>query len=259
MSYNEWCRTLGIEPPDLDVVKDHREANTYARLIVALLERGEPMTPVEVAERLERVGVAHFDRALRSLQRCKPGRAPVYRDGDQYSLDPHDDELDLWVFRLGLRPPKVTSIRVVRPEPAPLPDDEVPLSVDELDEAWKDASLHSWSGQRLALAVLDAHAGRPMCPRDAIAFVADRTAWHGLRDDSSRFRRKGCPIAVGNDGRWSIAPDTEDALRAMRRAVRARVETARRHASARPDPSVMSRNARPQSEDELPTLWSSRR
>ena len=220
MSYNEWCRTLGIEPPDLDAVKDHREANTYARLIVALLERGEPMTLVEVAERLERVGVAHFDRALRSLQRCKPGRAPVYRDGDQYSLDPHDDELD---------------------------------------EAWKDASLHSWSGQRLALAVLDAHAGRPMCPRDAIAFVADRTAWHGLRDDSSRFRRKGCPIAVGNDGRWSIAPDTEDALRAMRRAVRARVETARRHASARPDPSVMSRNARPQSEDELPTLWSSRR
>ena len=42
MSSNEWCRTLGIEPPDLGAAKDQREANTYSCLIVALLERGEP-------------------------------------------------------------------------------------------------------------------------------------------------------------------------------------------------------------------------
>ena len=233
MSSNEWCRTLGIAPPDLGAVKDHREANTYSCLIVALLERDGPMTLTEVAERFEEVGIAYFDRALRSLQRCKPGRSPVYRDGDEYSLDPHDDDLDLWAFRLGLRPPKAPRIRVVPPEPTPLPRHEVPLSLE-------DASLHSWSAQRLALAVLDAHAGRPLWPQDVVGFVANRTKWHGFRSNSANFQRKGCPVAVGSDGRWSIAPDSDDALRAMRKAVRARVETARRHAWARPAPSVIA-------------------
>ncbi|NVB38578.1 hypothetical protein G6O69_12115 [Pseudenhygromyxa sp. WMMC2535] len=112
--------------------------------------------------------------------------------------------------------------------------------MEELDEAWKDASLNSWSAQRLALAVLDAHGGQTMSPQDVVGFVATRTKWHGLRDDSSKFRRKGCPIAVEDDGGWSIATGTGDALRAMRKAVRAGIETARRHASARPDPSVIA-------------------
>lgn len=105
MATNDWCDVLGIERPDLAAVKDHRDANTYAQLIVALLEHDAPMTLAEVAQRFEEAGVAPRDRALRSLKRCKPGRAPVYRDGDHYTLDPHDAELDLWVFRLGLRPP----------------------------------------------------------------------------------------------------------------------------------------------------------
>ncbi len=62
-----------------------------------------------------------MDVALRWLNRCKPGSPPIYRDGDLYSLDPHDDELDLWAFRLGLRPPKAPRVRIVRPEPPPLP------------------------------------------------------------------------------------------------------------------------------------------
>ena len=41
---NPYCRILGITVPNLASVKDHREANTYSLLIVALLERGEPMT-----------------------------------------------------------------------------------------------------------------------------------------------------------------------------------------------------------------------
>jgi len=37
----------------------------------------------------------------------------------------------------------------------PLPGPDVPLTVKELDRAWKDASLRSWSAQRLTLAVLE--------------------------------------------------------------------------------------------------------
>lgn len=130
MALNDWCGVLGIERPDLAAIKDHSDANTYARLIVALLERGEQMTLAEVAERFEEVGIAHYDRALRSLQRCKAGRAPVYRDGDHYSLDPHDDELDLWVFRLCLRPPKVG-------RPVPKVAEAAPLAVPGTTLTWQ--------------------------------------------------------------------------------------------------------------------------
>lgn len=238
MAENDWCDILGINRPALDAAKGHREANSYSLLIVALLERGEPMTLHEVAARFDAVGVAEYGRALRSLQRCKPARAPVYRDGERYALDPHDAKLDLWAFRLGLRPPKRTPIRVVRPEPAPLRGPNVPLTVAELDEAWNDGNLLGWSAQRVALAVLDAHAG-PLPSAVVVAFVAKRTQWHRLRDDSRPFNRKGCPIAVSEEGRWSVAPDADHALRATRKAVRARVEAARRYALARPDLSVL--------------------
>ncbi len=127
----------------------------------------------------------------------------------------------------------------MRPEPEPLPGDEAPLAVEELDEAWKGARLYSLSAQRMALAVLDAHGGGPMAPEDVVAFVADRTRWHTMRSDASKFRRRGCPVAVADDGRWRIAEDAEVALRSMRKAVRGRVEAARLRASARPDPLVI--------------------
>lgn len=111
MTTNDWCRVLGIKVPSLGAVADHREANIYALLLVALLERGEPMTLQEVATRFEEAGIADASRALLSLQRCKPGRAPVYREGDLYHLDPYDEELDLWAFRLGLRPPKGAPVK----------------------------------------------------------------------------------------------------------------------------------------------------
>lgn len=40
ISNHAWCQTPGIDRPDLGAVKKHSEANTYACLIVPLLERG---------------------------------------------------------------------------------------------------------------------------------------------------------------------------------------------------------------------------
>ena len=238
---NSWCESLGIEVPSLERVKGQREANTYTLLIVALLERGDAMTLAQVAARFEEAGVAPGDRALASLRRCKPGRPPVYRDGQHYSLDPHDDEADLWMFRLGLRPPKVPRLAVVRPEPEPLPGLAVALTVDELDEVWKDISLQSWSAQRLTLAVLDANGG-PMLPQEVIDFVSARTRWHLLGDGAAKFERRGSAIEILEDGRWSIASGAGDALAAARGAVRQKLEVARRNAAMRPDPVVMEAN-----------------
>jgi hypothetical protein len=65
------------------------------------------------------------------------------RDGDHYALDPHDAEADLWAFRLGLKRPKVASLRVIRPEveQRPPPSPERPLSVADLEEAWTREAL----------------------------------------------------------------------------------------------------------------------
>jgi len=242
MANNDWCQALGIDAPRLEAVRDHSQAIPYSLLLVALLERGEPMTLDEVAKRFEEAGIADQVSALFSLKRCRPDRAPVYRVGDQYHLDPHNDDLDLWAFRLGLRPAKAPKLQVVRPPPEPLPPANTSLKIEELDEAWKNASLQSgWSAQRLVLAVLDAHR-RPMQPGDVVAFMEARTKWHGLTDASAKFKHRGSPIAVLDDGRWAVSAYAGDAMASARTQVRERLQAARRYAAMRPDPVVMEAN-----------------
>lgn len=235
---NPYCDALRIETPVLEHVKGHPEANSYSLLIVALLERGDAMTLAEVAERFATAGVAPAELALRSLQRCKPARAPIYRDGDHYALDPHDDDADLWAFRLGLRPPKAPRLSVVPPISELIAGVEEPVTVGELDEAWRDASLHAWSLQRLALAVLDAHGGA-MTPEEVVAFVGARTRWHVLTPDSDSFRRRNSTVRVRDDGRWEIGDD-RDALLGARKSVRERILMTRRCAGSRQSPAEIA-------------------
>lgn len=96
---NAYCAALGIPVPRIEDARSSPDANYYSLLLVALLERGEPLTLEEAACRFEEAGVAPASAALGSLKRCKPARPPIYRDGNRYALDPHDDEADLWAFR----------------------------------------------------------------------------------------------------------------------------------------------------------------
>ncbi len=205
-------------------------------MIVALLERGRPMTLSEVAERFAQAGVASAEAAMRSLERCRPGRAPVYRDGDHYALDLHDDGLGLRAFMLRLRPPKVSIPSAGPREPVPLPGPEVPLSVAELDEAWREASLYSWSPQRVATCILDAHRDA-LTPAEVVAFVAARTQLHPLHGPEQRWGRPS-PIRVLGDGRWTLEPGHPWILSA-RKAVRDRLVLVRRWAAMRPDPAAL--------------------
>ena len=236
---NTYCDTLGIPEPLLEDVVGHREASNYTLLIVALLEKGSPMALEEVARRFEDVGVAPAEYALRSLKRCRPARAPVYRDGDLYALDPHDDDLDLWAFRLGLRPAKVAKLSIVKPEP-PLPKPDVPLSMDELAEAFKDAYLGAnWSAQRLAIAMLDAHGG-PMSGADVVAVLNRLTTEHGLKEGAADHWGRNAPISSAG-GTW-IMDIEHQTVASARVAVRERLETSRRWETRKPDPSVMAAN-----------------
>ena len=226
--------------PSLEAAKNSPDANYYSLLIVALLERGEPTTLQEAARRFEEAGVTTADRALASLKRCKPGRPPIYRDGDLYALDPHDDEVDLWVFRLGLKPPKAAALRVVRQDPGPLPSPHDPLTVAHLDEAWHEGVPSNWSAQRVAMCVLDA-CGAPMQPDEVVAFVAARSQWNPLSTSTARYWHRGAAIRVRDDGLWELNLK-HDALRSARQAVRERIATARRWAHMQPDTAILAAN-----------------
>jgi hypothetical protein len=226
---------LNVTDPSLEKVKHHPEAHTYALLLVALVEHGGPMTLADVAARFDAAGIAPADEALASLRRCRPARAPIYREGDTYCLDPHDKDADLWMFRLGLRPAEVSRTEVVRPAPPPLPGPDVPLTLAELDQAWKGAApMNTLSARRIVLALLDAHGG-PMSPEDVVAGVTARARWHTLTADSAKFQQRGSPIVVDDQGRWAIAPDAAEALKAARGAVRQRLDHASPSAQAAAD------------------------
>jgi hypothetical protein len=240
MTSNAYCDAIGIRPPRIEDARSSPDANYYGLLIVALLERGGPMTLEEAAARFATAGVAATpEEALASLKRCKPGRAPIYRDGDLYALDPYDDEVGLWLFRLGLRPARGAPLQAVPRVDGPLPSTDRPVNVSALDEAWREGVPGSWSAQRVAAAVLDAHQ-TAMSGADVMAFVSARSPWSPLRAESARFWRAGA-IVVREDGLWELDP-RHDAVRSMREAVRGRVSDVRRWAEQRPDPAAMEAN-----------------
>ena len=242
-SSNAYCAVLGIPPPRVEDAKSSPDANYYSLLLVALLERGEPMTLEEVAARLAAAGVAPTPGdALASLRRCRPARAPIYRDGNQYALDPHDDEVNFWLFRLGLRPPRVAPLKVVRSAPDPLPSPDHQLTVANLNEAWRDGVPNSWSAQRVAVVVLDAH-GAAMSPAEVLAFVGARSQWTLLRAESAQYWRSGAAVRVRGDGRWQLDHE-HGAVRSARKAVADRVIVMRRWAEIRPDPEAIETTQR---------------
>jgi hypothetical protein len=237
---NQYCEKLGLDVPVLENLKGHQQANTYSLLIAALLERGGPMTLMEVANRFAAAGIAPVDSAFSSLQRCRPARAPVFRDEKNYALDLQDDELDFWAFRLGLRPPKVEPAKTKKPVAEALPGPEVPLTVDELVEAWQDAAIYCWSALRVALSVLDAHK-EPMTPADVLAFANAHTRGHLLSSESAQYWAKGAAIRVRVDGMWEMDAEHK-ALLSARTAVRKRLENIRRRKAERPDPKKIRAN-----------------
>ena len=195
------------------------------------------MTLEDAAARFATAGVtSNAEEALAALKRCKPARAPIYRDRDFYALDPHDDEVDFWLFRLGLRPPRSAPLRAVSNRSAPLPSADQPVTIAALEEAWREGVPSAWSAQRVAVAVLDAHQS-PMSADDVTAFVSARSRWSPLRPESAQFWRSGA-IVVREEGVWELDRNHE-VVRFTREAVRKRVSDVRRWAAMRPDTVAM--------------------
>lgn len=146
------------------------------------------------------------------------------------------------MFRLGLRPPRVAPLTVVRSAPDPLPSPEHQLTVASLNEAWHDGVPNTWSARRVAVVVLDAH-GAAMSPAEVLAFVSARSQWTLLRAESAQYWRSGAAVRVRDDGRWELDRE-HSAVRSAREAVRERITVARRWAGMRPDPAAIEANRR---------------
>ena len=131
-------------------------------------------------------------------------------------------------------------LRLVRPDPGPLPSPNQSLTVADLDEAWREGVPSAWSAQRIAICVLDAH-GAAMPPDDALAFVTARSRWMLLSADSARYWRRGAAVGVRDDGLWQL-DRAHDAVRSARQAVRERLGLIRRWAHMRPDRKVLEAN-----------------
>ncbi|XXY47234.1 hypothetical protein WME91_45245 [Sorangium sp. So ce269] len=214
---NRYCERLGIAVPRVEDVAAQGTAKLFHLMIVALLERGGPMTLDEIAERLEVAGVlAATGDLAHSLRKAWHGMAPVYRDTTgHFGLD-----LDAFALRLLVRGTGLLEPRAAPPPPAPVPPvpgDDVPLSAEEVDAAFRDRSMTSLSWVRQAAAVLDARQAA-MTAEEIEAFLAGLTRHrtplgaHNGPDQSDLFLRH-------DGGRLTLAPRAPG-LAAMRRAIR---------------------------------------
>jgi hypothetical protein len=190
----------------------------FQLMIVALLESGAPQRLEDIAERLELAGASSpIGDMVASLRKAWKRREPVYEDeAGRVALNVASQELDLIVFRLALRPPKVRHTPIANAAVV-LPGDEVPLSVDELRAAFARPSLWGQSGTRLCAAVLDAH-GRAMTATEVDGFLDQLVAHRpGL---PLQFRSGAAKLVVAlPDGRLALDLASRS-LGPMRRATR---------------------------------------
>jgi len=215
---NSYCKRLGLPVPRLEDVVDRKQVRLFHLMVAALLERGRPMGLNDLAGRLRTAGVVagSGDLAL-SLKKAWHGMEPVYRDAQgHFGLNLSSASLEHILRTAGLRAPRFAA-PAPPPEPAQ-PADEIPLSENELDAAFRDRFISGFSALRQAAAVLDA-LGRPATVGDVDAFLA-------------RLTRHREPITAGRVGYWRsalVVMDEEERLTlnraspdlgTMRRAVR---------------------------------------
>ncbi len=215
---NLYCERLGLPIPYLDDVVGRKGVKLFHLMVVALLESGRPIGLDDLASRLRAAGVVagSGDLAL-SLKKAWHGMEPVYRDVQgHFGLNLSSAALEPILWTAGLRAPRF-AVPAPPPEPAQ-PGDEVPLSENELDAAFRDRFISGFSALRQAAAVLDA-LGRAMTVEEVDAFLARMTRHReALTADRVRYWRSTL-VALGEGGRLILNRASHD-LRAMRRAVR---------------------------------------
>jgi hypothetical protein len=231
-----YCELIRIPTPSLDDLAGRRDVKLFHLMVVALLERGGPMSIDELADRLDDAGVLVPTDDLRmSLSKAWHGLKPIYRAPDgRFALELEDFELGHIVRALGLDARDRNGARASTPLPPPMTNEDEPLSRAEVEAALRDPSRVNIGIARQIAAVLDAF-GAPMALKEIDAVLADIT--------QSRISVAKVQPATLNarlleqlgDRRLQISQRGVAELHATRRFVRTlgRVEDARRAQTAR--------------------------
>ena len=216
-----YAARLDIARPRVEDFVRRRDVKLFHLMVIALLERGEPMTLDEIARRLKRAGVTHPHADLdRSLLKAWHGLAPVHRDpGGKFGLDLASRELDFLLMVTDLSPRRFHAAEPPPPAPPPPLGDDVPLSIDEVQTAFLGRWLGSISPLRLAAAVLDA-ADCSLTLAEIDSLLATLTPHRPrITPDGARFWRSAM-VSVDAQGRATL-DRRATGVAEMRRTVRA--------------------------------------
>jgi hypothetical protein len=216
---NRYCERLGIEIPSIATVANSSEASLFHVMIAALLERGAPMTLDEIAERLWRVPLP--PRLARAdlpsdLRAAWHGMQPIVHDTEgRVALNLLSDE---WLHLPYHIHPRESQPAPTQAEYEP-PGDDVPLSNAEVEAAFRNRSLSTYSSIRQAAAILET-TGSALTVDDINNRLRALTRYPGRIDDNSvqNWRRTDMLI-VEPDGLVRLNTASRD-VPAFRRDIR---------------------------------------
>jgi hypothetical protein len=215
---NVYCEKLDIAVPRPEELLQQRRLKLFELVVIALLERGGPMSVDDLADRIAASGFEARTWDLRqSILKAWHGAEPVYRDtAGNLGLNLSYGDWELFLFLVGLRPPKVSA--PMPPAEVTQPGDDVPLSPEEVDTAFRDRGLYAWSWRRQAAAVLDA-ANRSMKADEIGTVLEGLSRYRSGHPASTQSRDPHNLMRIDEAGSLSLNYDSPD-LHAMRRAVR---------------------------------------
>jgi len=217
--HNRYCQHLGIRVPRIEDVAGRPEVTLLQLVVIALLERGGPMTFVEIAARLDLAALpARLARPdfVAAVKKAWQGQSPLVRDGDErLALDLLSSEFHHIAFVAGLRPP-------AQPPPRPselrLPEDDEALSQVEVTAAFSGRSLDVYSSIRRAAAVLEAW-GNPQTLDEINARLESLTNDRGRINATTIGAWRTDLVVVDPDGSLRLNPASSQAA-TLRRDIR---------------------------------------
>ncbi|MFH1465076.1 MAG: hypothetical protein ABIO70_11890 [Pseudomonadota bacterium] len=213
---NRVCEALGVPPILLDAYRPARSPSLFHWMILALVERGEPMTIDEIAARLEALGVtANTGDLVYSLRKAWHGLKPVYQDArGMFGLDLQDWHIRHVLWETGL-------LETPRREPvqaAPPSGGDDPVTLEEVQELCERGISSSMSMLRVTAAVLEA-LGRAMTLDEVNAWIGARLRYGRFHLQPASVRGWRSDLVRRDEGdRLSLDPSSPD-LPAMRRAI----------------------------------------
>lgn len=213
---NLYCDRLGIPPPSLREVSKSRGRTYLDLLVVALLERGAPMSLEEVVTAVAPLSPHAPSWVRSSIQKAWAGREPVVKDAEGgFTLDLESRHMRRILVRVGLIAPPPPQM----PPPYRPPVADVPLTMDDLRACFWRGCPSGVSDTRLAAAVLDV-VDRPMFPIEIAELVGSWSEERVRPPQLSRYQSKTSLVRWGDDARLHLDRSLTRELQAMRRVVR---------------------------------------